>query len=88
MINFRSVRRRASLVLAAAASLMFAAGTVPANATPATSARHGATVVDEHWVADRQLDLTVRSPALGEAVKVRLLTPDGWRSGQHGKRWP
>ena len=46
----------------------------------------GSPVVAQHRVAPRQLDLTVRSAALGRSAKVRLLTPVGWTSSS--KRWP
>jgi diacylglycerol O-acyltransferase/trehalose O-mycolyltransferase len=57
-------------------------GTAPAG----TSAPPGA-VVSERQVAPRQLDLTVRSAALGRTAQVRLLTPVGWASSAH-RRWP
>ncbi len=44
-------------------------------------------VFSRHRVAPRQLDLTVRSKALGQTAKVRLLTPVGW-SESSSKRWP
>ena len=51
--------------------------------------RDRARVVDEVAVGERLVDLTVASPALGgEAVKVRLLTPDGWGERGPGDRWP
>src|SRR4029078_7701267 len=36
----------------------------------------GARVLAEHRVAPRELDLTIRSPALGRDAAVRLLEPD------------
>src|SRR5690349_19799090 len=36
----------------------------------------GARVLAEHRVAPRELDLTIRSPALGRDASVRLLEPD------------
>jgi len=44
-------------------------------------------VIAEHRVAPRQLDLEVRSAALGETAKVRLLTPVGWTRPAN-RRWP
>lgn len=77
--------RSRSIVLALLLAFLLALGLVaPAIAAPA---KDKARVVKEEWVAERQLDLTVDSPALGKAVKVRLLTPDGWRKGTH-KSWP
>jgi len=52
-----------------------------------TAARGADAVVAQDRVAPRQLDLTVRSRALGRSARVRLLTPDGWRPGT-GRRWP
>lgn len=40
-------------------------------------------------VADRQVDLSVRSTALGSrTVKVRLPTPDGWNPDGRRQKWP
>jgi diacylglycerol O-acyltransferase / trehalose O-mycolyltransferase len=47
-----------------------------------------ATVVAQRQVAPRIVDLTIMSPALGRAAKVRLLTPDGWASRRRAQRWP
>ncbi|MDI3405076.1 alpha/beta hydrolase family protein [Streptomyces sp. B-S-A6] len=59
----------------------------PALATSRTAS--GAEVVAVTQVAERQVDLTVRSPSLGgRAVGVRLLTPDGWEPGDRGGSWP
>ncbi|MFB7108485.1 alpha/beta hydrolase [Streptomyces sp. NPDC056291] len=58
--------------------------TVPASSTP-----RGAEVVAVTQVADRQVDLSVRSAALGgRTVKVRLLTPDGWDPSDRRQHWP
>ena len=57
-------------------------GTVPAG-TAAPSAE----VVAQRQVAARQLDLTVRSAALGRTAQVRLLTPVGWTASPR-RRWP
>jgi diacylglycerol O-acyltransferase/trehalose O-mycolyltransferase len=59
------------------------------GATPAAATRSSRpdAVVQEYRPADRQLDLTVRSEALGRTAQVRLLTPDGWKPGA-SRRWP
>ncbi|MEU6005141.1 alpha/beta hydrolase family protein [Streptomyces sp. NPDC047453] len=58
--------------------------TVPASPKP-----RGAEVVATTQVADRQVDLSVRSAALGgRTVKVRLLTPDGWDPSDRRQHWP
>jgi len=44
-------------------------------------------VVAQRQVAPRELDLSVRSTALGRVARVRLLTPVGWRPSARG-RWP
>jgi diacylglycerol O-acyltransferase / trehalose O-mycolyltransferase len=46
-----------------------------------------AVVVHEERVAPRELDLTIRSPALGRHAMVRLLTPRGW-TRRPQRRWP
>jgi diacylglycerol O-acyltransferase/trehalose O-mycolyltransferase len=46
-----------------------------------------ASVVRERQVGPRQLDLTIRSPALGTTAMVRLLTPPGWSRRKPG-HWP
>lgn len=49
----------------------------------------GAEVVAVTRVADRQVDLSVRSAALGgRTVEVRLLTPDGWNPDDRRRHWP
>jgi diacylglycerol O-acyltransferase/trehalose O-mycolyltransferase len=67
----------------------------PAPATPvlsdvATKAPAvGAEVVGVTQVAERQVDLAVRSRALGgRTVNVRLLTPDGWDPTDRSQHWP
>jgi S-formylglutathione hydrolase FrmB len=73
-------RRVVALLLAALAGGC-GGGSRPARPPPAPG------VIAQHQVAPRQLDLEVRSPALGETAKVRLLTPVGWRRSAP-RRWP
>jgi S-formylglutathione hydrolase FrmB len=62
--------------------------TAPAVET-AQPAPLGAEVVAITPIADRQIDLSVRSQALGgRTVKVRLLTPDGWNPADRSQHWP
>lgn len=84
MIN--SARRAGLLLLALVTAFgMAITGTTTAQARPG----RGATVINETQVADRQVDLAVRSSALGgETANVRLLTPDGWDDRQRWDRWP
>lgn len=53
----------------------------------APSAVRAPVVVAQRWVTPRELDLSVRSPALGRVARVRLLTPVGWRPSAR-RRWP
>jgi diacylglycerol O-acyltransferase/trehalose O-mycolyltransferase len=62
--------------------------TAPAVQT-AQPAPLGAEVVAVTPIADRLVDLSVRSQALGgRTVKVRLLTPDGWNPADRSQHWP
>ncbi|MBQ0950908.1 alpha/beta hydrolase family protein [Streptomyces sp. RK76] len=86
---------RARLLLVLAVLLAVLTPTAPealAAGKPETGAtRHGAEVVAVTRVADRQVDLSVRSTALGgRTVEVRLLTPDGWNphDRRHRQHWP
>ncbi len=93
-------RARARLVLAAL--ILALVPTAPTLAAPASadvseerapaqgeSGRSGAEVVAVTQVAERQVDLSVRSTALGgRTVKVRLLTPDGWNPADRRQHWP
>ncbi|MFI7382723.1 alpha/beta hydrolase [Streptomyces sp. NPDC049813] len=80
------IRRARRLLLVLAALLFTLAPQAPATAA---GPRGGAEVVATTQVADRQLDLSVRSPALGgRTVRVRLLTPDGWDPRDHRRHWP
>ncbi|MEV6162654.1 alpha/beta hydrolase family protein [Streptomyces sp. NPDC052052] len=77
--------------LTSAPSAFAAASPVPAadQADAADSPDRGAEVVAVTQVADRQVDLSVRSAALGgRTVKVRLLTPDGWDPSDRSQHWP
>ena len=62
---------------------------VPIAPAGAVRTARGAEVVGVEQVAERQVDLSVRSPALGgRVVKVRLLTPDGWDPADRRQHWP
>ena len=76
------------LLLTALLCLLVAGCGDDGGAPAATTAKRGAdAVVAQDRVAPRQLDLTVRSRALGRTAQVRLLTPDGWQP-RDGRRWP
>lgn len=87
---------RARFLLVLAVLLAVLAPTAPGAAVaagkPETGAgRPGAEVVAVTRVVDRQVDLSVRSAALGgRTVDVRLLTPVGWNphDRRHRQHWP
>ena len=78
---------RAVLAALLLAGLLGGCGHGGAAATPTPTTKSSSPVVAQHQVAPRQLDLTVRSAALGRSAKVRLLTPVGWTQSS-AKRWP
>ncbi|MFF9858458.1 alpha/beta hydrolase [Streptomyces tendae] len=87
------LRARLLLVLAVLLAVLAptAPGAVAAGKPDTGAARPGAEVVAVTRVADRQVDLSVRSTALGgRTVDVRLLTPDGWNphDRRHRQHWP
>ncbi|WP_399944620.1 alpha/beta hydrolase [Streptomyces sp. BBFR25] len=83
---------RVRVLLVLAVLLATLTPTAPAHAADRGEAtRPGAEVVAVTRVADRQVDLSVRSRALGgRTVDVRLLTPDGWNPHErrHRQHWP
>ncbi|WP_159325755.1 alpha/beta hydrolase [Streptomyces tendae] len=84
------LRARLLLVLAVLLAVLAptAPGAVAAGKPETGTARPGAEVVAVTRVADRQVDLSVRSTALGgRTVDVRLLTPDGWDPNDR-QHWP
>src|SRR3954452_4531633 len=78
---------RAGLAALLLAGVLGGCGHGGAAAAPTPRAKSSSPVVAQHQVAPRQLDLTLRSAALGRSAKVRLLTPVGW-SQSSSKRWP
>ncbi|ANB09598.1 hypothetical protein SAM40697_5642 [Streptomyces ambofaciens] len=81
----------ARILLVLAVLLATLAPAAPALAAgPPGTARPGAEVVAVTQVAERQVDLSVRSTALGgRTVEVRLLTPDGWNPHERRRQhWP
>lgn len=78
-------RARALLVVMLTCALVPVTG-AGAAAAP-VRAGNGATVVEQTWVGERMLDLTIQSPSLGRTASVRLLVPDGWEQGA-GQSWP
>lgn len=79
------VRRLAALVIGTAVCAGLLPATVDAAAAP--PADDGARITARKWLDRRTLDLTVKSPALGESVKVRVLVPKGW-SRMSDRTWP
>ncbi|GAA2901129.1 alpha/beta hydrolase family protein [Streptosporangium fragile] len=47
----------------------------------------GIEVIEEERLDERRMDLTLRSAALGDVTRVRLLLPRGW-SREAGRTWP
>jgi len=81
-----TARRATLLALALLLALVFGGAGLP---TVQAAPERGATVLGQTQVAPRQVDLAVRSTALGgETVNVRLLTPDGWEDRDRSDRWP
>jgi diacylglycerol O-acyltransferase / trehalose O-mycolyltransferase len=60
----------------------------PRTAGPEPAVIGALAVTDERLVDPRMHDLTINSPAVGRAVRVRLFTPDGWEGRRPGQRWP
>ena len=77
---------RAALGVVLLAGLLAGCGSGGGTAPAGTSKPPGA-VVAQRQVAPRQLDLTVRSAALGRTARVRLLTPVSWTASAR-RRWP
>jgi S-formylglutathione hydrolase FrmB len=75
------------LLLLAVALAGCGGGDDPADSRDGGGREARATVVRETRAGPRQVDLEVRSPALGRTAMVRLLTPDGWSEGA-ARRWP
>ncbi len=73
-------------VLALALAALGGCGATADAPRPAPAAERPR-VVAEQRAGPRLLDLTVRSPAVGDDVRVRLLTPRGWTRGSE-RRWP
>lgn len=72
------------LVLTGCAPSAGDAPPVPSPPPPSSSALTSsppARIVDTEQISDRQVDLTIDSPAVGSAVKVRLLVPKSFRPG-------
>ncbi|MQY13523.1 hypothetical protein SRB5_36710 [Streptomyces sp. RB5] len=87
------ISRRVRLLLLTLLLVLVPAPAVLADDAPPSAAEAagaaGAQVVAVEQVAERQVDLTVRSTALGgRTVKVRLLTPDGWNPADKRQHWP
>ncbi|GIH99358.1 alpha/beta hydrolase [Planobispora takensis] len=55
--------------------------------SPAPEDPEGIEVVGERRLGERRMELTLRSTALADVTKVRLLLPRGW-SREAGRTWP
>lgn len=74
------IRLRTALAVTFAAASLSAGATGPAAADPAPAFDDGAGihVVSQQRVDDRLFALSVSTPALGRAVRLRVLVPDGY----------
>lgn len=81
-----SARRATVLALSLLTALVLVG---PGHSSVQATPEPDLAVVSQTQVAERQVDLAVRSEALGGAtVNVRLLTPDGWEDRGRQDRWP
>jgi len=87
----RILRRRS--LAASAVGVVLAAGVGAAGAAPAQAlagpvkADDGARITAEKKVGDREVDITISSPALGTSVKTRILLPANWTRASTAT-WP
>lgn len=92
----REILARTALAAAASSSALAAPGSAaaetpgaaPAAMPPAGSRERPARVVGTRRLAERLVELTVDSPALGSTHPVVLLTPLGWDERGPRDRWP
>ncbi|GAB3958410.1 alpha/beta hydrolase family protein [Actinoallomurus acanthiterrae] len=78
----------AALAVAAAGAAPAAAASKPSSKVPKTAtASDGARVTAQKWLTSHEVDLTVKSVALGQTVKVRILVPKGWKTSTT-KKYP
>jgi S-formylglutathione hydrolase FrmB len=86
----RAVRRLAGILTGAVvgAGLVLPV-TLPgvAEAASPVKADDGATITAQKWVASRMIDVTVKSPALGASVQVRVVVPKSWTTSAK-RTWP
>jgi hypothetical protein len=74
-------------ILTTAATLVTASLPVVAQHSTFVPADSGARILSQHRIGVRQLDLTVKSPALSGPVKVRVLLPKAWKAKTRST-WP
>ena len=84
----RHLRSPVLVVVVAAVWAVIGFGASASAAVDRGEGQGGAYVVSEKPIADRILDLTVQSPALGRTAIVRLITPVGWDHRRRGQQWP
>jgi diacylglycerol O-acyltransferase / trehalose O-mycolyltransferase / mycolyltransferase Ag85 len=87
LASILAVLTLAALTGAGTATRTAAGSSATRDAPDRVGADDGARVVATTVVDARTLDLTIESPALGRAGKVRLLLPPDWL-GQPDRRWP
>ncbi|MGA5053829.1 alpha/beta hydrolase [Streptomyces cellulosae] len=87
----RSLRTRLA-ALTATAALLATGGALVASTAQGTTTSAGertasaAEVVGRHWLDERTVDLTVRSPAVDADVPVRVLLPDSYAGAPDRER--
>jgi S-formylglutathione hydrolase FrmB len=81
------MRRLLDFVLTLTITVSFLTVTQRTVVAAGKPADDGARVVGEHWLTPREADLSISSPALGRAGRVRLLFPSGW-SRSARRTWP
>ncbi|WP_459247944.1 alpha/beta hydrolase [Streptomyces youssoufiensis] len=80
-MTYATTRRSVMAGAALTSAALFAA------ASPRAAGATGR-VIEERRLDERLVELTLRSPALGRAIPVALLTPRGWDRRRPGDRWP
>ncbi|MEV5751611.1 alpha/beta hydrolase family protein [Actinoallomurus sp. NPDC052308] len=86
MVASAVTRSLTGVLLAVAASVGALSGTAD-GAVQRVAADDGAKITAEHWIDAHTVDLTVRSPALGASVPVRVLVPRTWKRATKAS-WP
>ncbi|WP_420180895.1 hypothetical protein [Paenarthrobacter sp. TA1.8] len=78
------------MALSMAAALVSAQVSVAEDlpATPGTASVPGTTIIDERWLTQRTMELTVASPSFAAPVKIEVMLPSGYAATTEGQEWP